>query len=454
MRARIRPGGKAGGETGVPGDKSIAHRWLILAATAEGRSELRGLPRSLDVRSTARCLAQLLPGVRPQLEAWASRPVESGEGHGFTWDVDASGSADPPLVVEGEGREALAAVASALDCGNSGTTMRLLAGVLASAPFSARLTGDASLLARPMERVARPLREMGATVRTNGGRAPIEIEGGLLHGIVHELAVASAQVKGAILLAGLAAGGETSVIEPVATRDHTERALEALGAPVRIEERRVTVAAFQQKGFEGAVPGDVSAASFLVAAAALSGTELLVHSVGLNPSRTRFLDVMGRMGVRSERTVLGTYLGEPVGDLHVLRGNGIEGTQVEATELPLVIDEVPVLAALAAHANGDSLFTGAAELRMKESDRLAGLAAGIRALGGLAEVEGDDLSVAGGGLAGGAADALGDHRMAMALTVAALAASGPSEIEGMESAAVSFPGFVATLARLGAWIEG
>jgi 3-phosphoshikimate 1-carboxyvinyltransferase len=357
-------------------------------------------------------------------------------------------------VVEGEGRNALVAATAALDCGNSGTTMRLLAGVLASAPFPVRLTGDVSLLARPMERVAMPLREMGATVRTNGGRAPIEIEGGVLRGIVHELAVASAQVKGAVLLAGLAATGETSVVEPAATRDHTERALEALGAPVRIEVRRVTVAAFRQGGFEGAVPGDVSAASFLVAAAALSGTEVLIHSVGLNPSRTRFLDVMQRMGVRTERTILGTHLGEPVGDLHVLPGDGIEGTQVEAAELPLVIDEVPVLAALAAHAKDHSLFAGAAELRTKESDRLDGLAAGMRALGGLAEVQGNDLLVAGGGLTGGSVDAGGDHRMAMALTVAALAASGPSEIEGMESAEVSFPGFVATLARLGAWIEG
>ncbi len=454
MLARVIPGGRVGGETWVPGDKSIAHRWLILATTAEGRSQLAGLPRSLDVASTARCLAQVAPAARPQLEAWASEPSESDEGNGFTWDNDLPGSSEPPLVVEGEGRDALVPSSTALDCGNSGTTMRLLAGVLAAAPFRTVLVGDASLLERPMERVAVPLREMGAAVTTNGGRPPVEIEGGMLHGISHVLEVPSAQVKGAILLAGLAASGKTTIEERAATRDHTERALGALGAPVRTEGRRVTVSAFRHGGFEGAVPGDISSAAFLVAAAALTGSDVVIHGVGLNPSRMHFLDVMRRMGVPTELTVERTVLGEPVGRLRVLPTSGIEGTEVAAAELPLVIDEVPVLAALAAHAAGGSRFVGSGELRAKESDRLDGLALGLRALGGHASVEGEDLVVAGGGLAGGTADAGGDHRMAMAFTVAALAAAGPCGIEGMESAAVSFPGFLGRLVGLGARIEG
>ena len=452
MRARILPGGVVEGETGVPGDKSIAHRWLILAATAQGGSELGNLPGSLDVRSTARCLARLVPRAQPQLEEWASKPVEGSDGNGFTWDGLASRAADPPLLVEGEGRGSLVPPMSALDCGNSGTTMRLLAGLLAAAPFKATLTGDSSLLARPMERVAIPLRAMGATVRTNAGLPPVFIEGGDLRGIEHVLEVASAQVKGAVLLAGLAASGETTVVERAAARDHTERALAALGAPVRVEAGRISVSAFQHRGFGGRLPGDVSSAAFLVAAAALTGGELSIHNVGLNPSRTYFLDVMERMGVRTERTVLRTVLGEPLGDIRVLPGTSLVGTRVTELDLPLVIDEIPVLAALAAHAAGDSRFCGAAELRTKESDRLSGLASGIQALGGRADVEGDDLVVTGGGLGGGEADALGDHRIGMALAIAALAASGASEVTGIEWAAVSFPGFVPTLASLGARI--
>jgi len=333
--------------------------------------------------------------------------------------------------------------------------MRLLCGVLAAAPFASVLTGDESLRSRPMERVAEPLRAMGAVVETSGGRPPIVVEGRPLRGIRHEPSVPSAQVKSAVLLAGLAAEGETTVIEPVPTRDHTERALAALGAPVRPDEAGgVTVSAFQHDGFEAAVPGDVSSAAFLVAAAALTGGELVVRNVGLNPTRTHFLDVMERMGIEAEQRVAREELGEPVGDLVIARCDGLSGVTVEGSELPLVIDEVPVLAALAAHASGESWFLGAGELRVKESDRLNGTANAIRGLGGGAGVEGEDLFVGGGGLAGGRADARGDHRMAMASAVAALAARAECEIEGMESAAVSFPGFAQTLAALGARIEG
>lgn len=454
MRARILPGGTVGGEAMVPGDKSIAHRWLILAVTAIGRSVLHGLPPALDVAATARCLAQLAARSRPSLEEWASKAPEGAQADRFTWDGPHGALPESSLVVEAEGRRALEAPRAALDCANSGTTMRLLAGVVASGRFRTLLTGDDGLLRRPMERVAEPLRAMGASVRTTDGRPPIQVEGGDLRGIRHIVSAPSAQVKGCVLLAGLAAAGETTVEEPAATRDHTERVLAALGAPVEVGDRAVTVAAFQQEGFEGTVPGDVSSAAFLVAAAALTASSLRVRDVGLNPSRTGFLEVLARMGVRTERRVREERLGEPVGDLLVHPAGGLGGTVVGGSELPLVIDEVPVLALLAAHAEGESRFSGAGELRVKESDRLDGLAQGIRGLGGEAAVEGDDLVVAGGGLGGGSADAHGDHRMAMALAVGALGADRSCEVRGMESAAVSFPGFVPTLVRLGARVEG
>ena len=454
MRARIEPGGTVRGDVHVPGDKSIAHRWLILAATASGSSRIVGLPTSLDVRSTAACLALLVPGARPSLEAWLVDARSGDQHHGFTWDTDTGGDDRSALEVEAEGRGGLRAPGSDLDCGNSGTTMRLLAGVVAGAPFRTVLRGDASLTRRPMERVAEPLRRMGAVAETDDGRPPLVIQGGALRGIRCEMPVPSAQVKSCVLLAGLAASGETIVEEAARTRDHTERALLALGAPIAIGERDVEVSAFQHQGFEGKIPGDVSSAAFLAAAAVLTGGSLTIRGVGLNPTRLGFLGVMARMGIRTEQEVLEERLGEPVGDLSVGPGAGLTGTGVGEGELPLVIDEVPVLAALAAHADGETRFAGAQELREKESDRLRGLAEQIQGLGGLARVEGEDLVVAGGGLAGGNADALGDHRMAMAMTVAALGARGPSEVGGMESAVVSYPGFVEVLAGLGARFGG
>jgi 3-phosphoshikimate 1-carboxyvinyltransferase len=438
----------------VPGDKSIAHRWLILAATARGRSRLVGLPASLDVRSTAACLGLVSERGRPALEAWARNGAARTEGNGSTWNDDDPEGTAITLEVEGEGRLALTEPMDRLDCGNSGTTMRLVAGTLAAAPFRSFLVGDASLTARPMERVAAPLREMGAIVTTTDGHAPVEIVGGSLYGISYALPIPTAQVKGAVLLAGIAAEGETSVTEPAATRDHTERALAALGAPVSVEGTTVTLqGVYQHDGFAGVVPGDVSSAAFLVAAAALTGSELTIRDIGLNPSRLHFLEVMRRMGVLMETHPTGEELGEPVGDLWVGAGAELRGTEVSASELPLVIDEVPVLALLASHARGETWFMEAAELRAKESDRLSGLADGVRALGGHAGVEGDDLVVPGLGLRGGVADSRGDHRLAMAFAVAALAGDAPSEIEGMEAADVSFPGFVEALRTLGASVE-
>jgi 3-phosphoshikimate 1-carboxyvinyltransferase len=260
-------------------------------------------------------------------------------------------------------------------------------------------------------------------------------------------------VKGAVLLAGLAADGETTLVEPAATRDHTERALGVLGAPVRISEREVTIERFQHLGFAGEVPGDVSSGAFLLAAAVLTGRELSILDVGLNPSRTGFLEVLSRMGVRPRVEIGREELGEPVGALHVEPCPGLRGTVVSEEELPLVIDEVPVLAILAAHAVGETRFLGAGELRLKESDRLGGLVEAVRRLGGEAATEGQDLVVAGGGLRGGVVSSRGDHRLAMALAVAALAARGSVEIEGMESADVSFPGFLPLLGSLGARVS-
>jgi 3-phosphoshikimate 1-carboxyvinyltransferase len=454
MRARIRPGRGVGGRATVPGDKSIAHRWLLLAATARGESRLEGLPRSEDVRSTAACLARLAPAARPALEAWVSRPPVADERHGSTWNRQASTLDLDALDLAADGRGGLGPPVGPLDCGNSGTTMRLVAGLVASAPFETVLRGDASLSARPMERVAAPLRAMGARIGTTNGGAPITVRGGRLRGIRAEPDVPSAQVKGAILLAGLAAQGSTSVSEPVRTRDHTERLLGSLGAPIRATGTEVTVdGPFQHEGFRGRVPGDVSSASFLLAAAAVSGGAVTVEGVGVNPTRLHVLDVLRRMGIEVEVEVEGVVLGEPVGTIRATASGDVQAVGVAPAELPLVIDEVPLLAAVATLADGESRFEGAAELRVKESDRVATLVAGIRALGGTAADEGDDLVVGGGGLDGGSARSAGDHRIAMALSVAALAARAPSEVEGVEAAHVSFPGFLEALRTLGADVK-
>jgi 3-phosphoshikimate 1-carboxyvinyltransferase len=449
---RVRPGGPLEGSTRVPGDKSVAHRWLVLAATARGPSRLVEVPSSLDVRSTAVCLAAVAPSTRAALEGWLGNDAAAAEGHGSTWNLGGAEGSSSVLEVEGEGLGALAA--AELDCGNSGTSMRLLTGLLSGVTGRSFLDGDASLRRRPMERVAVPLRQMGAEVSTADGHAPVTVVGRPLRGIRYRTPVPSAQLKGAVLLAALAADGETVLEETAATRDHTERALAALGAPVVSVPGRVSMReGFQHTGFSGTVPGDPSSAAFLVAAAALTGSELTILDVGLNPTRTRYLDVMARMGVRTRRRIERQAVGEPVGELYVEACGGLTGTRVEPDELPLVIDEVPVLAALAARARGETWFLGAAELRVKESDRVAAIATGLRALGGHAGDEGADLVLAGGGLDGGSASSGGDHRMAMAFVVAALGATGPSRIDGIEAADVSFPGFVEVLRRLGARLE-
>jgi 3-phosphoshikimate 1-carboxyvinyltransferase len=412
------------------------------------------MPRSLDVVATASCLAAVSPAVRPALEDWASRPPVAPDGNGSTWNREPSTLDLDPLELHPRGRASLNQPDRDLECANSGTTMRLLAGLLAAAPFECRLVGDGSLSGRPMERVARPLRAMGAEVQTSEGHAPLRIRGAALHGIRFEPDVPSAQVKGAVLLAGLGAKGASTVAETVTTRDHTERLLDALGAPVTVDGTHVTLdGPFQHGGFEGAVPGDPSSAAFLVGAAALAGGGVTIGGVGVNPTRTHYLRVLERMGVEVEVEVEGRVLGEPVGTLHVEAPASLRSVRVDAAELPLVVDEVPLLAAIAAHADGESRFEGAGELRVKESDRLAAVADGLRALGGEAAAEEDTLAVGGGGLGSGSARAAGDHRIAMSLLVAALVARGPCEVDGVGSAAVSFPGFPETLAALGARIE-
>jgi len=457
MRIRVDPGGRLEGVTRVPGDKSIAHRWLILAATAEGPSSLLNVPPSLDVRSMAWCLGALTDKARPALNGWAANDGVAAEDHRSTWNVEVEtgdgGRTGVPLEVEGEGRHGLLEPSQALDCGNSGSAMRMLMGLVASEPFRVVLTGDPSLRSRPMERVAAPLRAMGATIQTSRGHAPVTLMGGPLDGIDFRSPTPSAQVKTAVLLAGLDAAGRTRVREAAPTRDHLERALTTLGAPIEVRDGEVLLSRFQHQGFSGAVPGDPSSAAFLVAAAALTASELTITDVGLNPTRIRFLDVMERMGVRTERVTRREELGEPVGDIHVVGAGAIAPVRVEPSELPLVIDEVPVLALLAAHAPANSRFLGAAELRVKESDRLEGIASGIRDAGGHAAVEGDDLVLGGGGLAGGVIDARGDHRLAMAFAASGLSARASIEIVGAESAEVSFPGFFGGLAALGASIE-
>ena len=452
MRALIRPGATISGEASVPGDKSIAHRWLIFAATAKGESVLGGLPPGQDVASTARCMA-VLSGLEPLRSAAAE-----DEGQSPTWNELPPWNYNHEVRVQAEGRERLRSPAEALDCGNSGTTIRLLMGLLSGCPIEVSLSGDESLRRRPMERIAEPLRSMGAQISTTDGHAPVQVHGGALSGITYATPVPSAQLKSALLLAGLAAEGTTTVVEPVATRDHTERLLGALGAPVRIEGTAVSVEAFQHAGFTGRVPGDPSSAAYLLAAAALTGGALTIRGVGLNPSRTHFLGVLERMGVAIEATPTGDEVGEPVGEVSVGASRAsIAATTVSTDELPLVIDEVPILAALAAHADGTTRFEGAGELRVKESDRLQGTADGLVALGGRARVDGDDLVVDGGGLTGGneasPADALGDHRLAMAFAVASLRASEPAAVDGMEWASITFPGFEQAPRAVGADLE-
>lgn len=412
-----------------PGDKSLSHRALIFAALAEGRSELRGLNRGADVESTAQALRDLGVKIARRGDRW---------------------------FVESEGARALRRPAQPIDCGNSGTTMRLLAGVLAACPFESVLVGDESLHQRPMGRIAAPLRAMGARIQGKklGARgeitAPLVIRGGRLHAAAMETRVASAQVKSAILLAAWTAGVRVEVVEPQRSRDHTERMLRALGAKVRMRGRRILFEEAAGIGPPaGTVPGDPSAAAFFAAAAAASpGSRLVLEDVLLNPTRLGFYRLLARMGARVGQRRRRIWCGEPAGDL-VVHGGRLRAFRIGARAVPALVDEIPVLAILAAAAcRGRSLIRGAEELRVKESDRLRALANGLRALSAKVEEFPDGLAIEGGKLHGGRVDAERDHRIAMAFRIAALFTSGPVVIEGAGSSRISHPGFARDLARL------
>jgi len=416
---KVEPAAAIMGHFGVPGDKSISHRAVLLAAVGEGETRIAGFGRSADTESTIAAVRAL--GVRV-----------------YEADVDT-------LRVFGVGLRGLKAPKQPIDCGNAGTLMRLLPGLLAGQEGRFELTGDDSLRARPMERVAEPLRLMGVKIETTEGRAPIVIEGGPVKAISYELPVASAQVKSAVLLAGLYADkGETTVVEPLPTRDHTEIMLEQAGATVRRKQRTITVSPVQQLQLgELEVPGDFSsAAPFLVAATLLAGSELTVHGLNLNPRRIGLLDVLERMGARITVFNRRRIGGEAAGDLDA-RPAQLVATTIGAAEVPLLVDELPLFALLAVHAHGDSVLSGAAELRAKETDRIEAVVDALRRLGAHIRATPDGFKVRGvpTRLRGGSIDARGDHRIAMLGAVAGLVSREGVDLEGAESAAVSFPGF-------------
>ena len=421
------------GEQRVPGDKSVSHRALILGALAEGTTAIRGLSDGADVVSTRRCLEQL--GVR----------VEDGGELVKT----AVGEAWSEVRVHGAGAGGLAASRRALDCGNSGTTLRLLLGVLAGQPFRSRLTGDASLKRRPMGRVAEPLRAMGAKIELAGGdHAPLSVQGGALRGIAYRSPVASAQLKSAVLLAGLSASGETSVEEPSPSRDHTERMLRHFGVKVGAEGSRVWVhGGARLKASKVRVPGDVSSAAFwLVAACVVPGSTLRVGGVGINPTRAGAVEVLRRMGARLEVRPAQAGAGEePAADITARHGP-LVATETTPQEFPTLVDEAPILAVAATQARGTTRIRGAGELRVKESDRLEGTVRMLAAFGAEAKIEGDDLVVFGPqALRGGVVDPCADHRIAMAAAVASLIADGPAKVLDPDCAQISYPAFFPTL---------
>jgi len=416
----------------VPGDKSISHRAALLGALAEGDTDIRGYLMGADCLSTLACLRSLGVGV----------------------DVPEPGH----VTLHGLGLNGLREPEDVLDAGNSGTTLRLLAGVLAGRPFTVTVTGDASLRRRPMLRVVEPLRAMGAAItgREGGRLAPLTFHGGSLAPRQVTLPVASAQVKSALLLAGLRTEGVTSVTEPSPSRDHTERMLRAFGAEVEVTGTRVSVrgGAVRLVGQGVVVPGDISSAAFLLAAAAATpGAEALVRGVGLNPTRTGVIDALRAMGADIAVVRQEEICGEPVGDL-LVRGGSLHGTVLEGDLIPRAIDELPVLAVAACLAEGPTTIRNAAELRVKESDRIATLAAELRHLGAVVEERPDGMvipgraALPGGRFTGGRVESRGDHRLAMSLAVAGLLASAPVTIGGAECVDISYPGFFEQLAGL------
>ncbi|MCK4910553.1 MAG: 3-phosphoshikimate 1-carboxyvinyltransferase [Thermodesulfovibrionales bacterium] len=418
------------GEVIPPSDKSISHRSIMLASLAKGKSEITGFLRSEDTMCTVNVFRAL--------------------------GVDIEEKPDKTtFVVDGKGLDSLKEAQGILDCGNSGTTMRMSSGILAGFPFMSILSGDASLSNRPMLRIVNPLREMGATVlgRNNGEFPPIVISGGDLRPIIHKTPVPSAQAKSAVLLAGLFTEGTTGVIESVRSRDHTERMLRAFGADVKVEALKVSVKGRPElTALNIDVPSDFSSAAFFIAAALLvEGSELTVRSVCLNPTRTGLLDVLRQMGADIEVVGKDAVSGEPVGDIHC-KSSGLKGIEVSGDMIPSFIDEFPVFCVLAAAAEGETVIRDAGELRVKESDRITAMAKGLRAMGVEIEEFVDGMRIKGGSpLKGADIHSHGDHRIAMAFSIAALIAEGETRIENSQVVDVSFPGFYSVLEGL---IEG
>jgi 3-phosphoshikimate 1-carboxyvinyltransferase len=420
----IRPARHFSGALRLPGDKSISHRYAMLAAIAEGKSRFENYSTGADCASTLQCL----------------------RGLGVSWTRNNGAN-----VVEIEGRGAgLAAPAIPLDCGNSGSTMRMLSGILAGQNFSSELVGDESLSRRPMARIMQPLTEMGARITATGERPPLHISGGDLHAIRYKMPVASAQVKSCLLFAGLFAEGETEVIEPLRTRDHGEVALRAFGAELKRNGNSTCISGGQRlHAIEGRIPGDLSSAAFFFCAASVfPGSELMVDSLLMNPTRARLLDILIGLGVRVSITQLEEQHGELVGTVRV-EGHQLKSAEIVGAESAALIDEIPVLAAIAPFTEGGIRIRDARELRVKESDRIKAIVTNLRAMGATAEELEDGLSIPGGQkLKGAELDSFGDHRIAMAFAVAALRAEGETQIRGAEAAVISFPEFFETLESL------
>ncbi len=418
----IRPARNMNGALRLPGDKSISHRYAMLAGIAQGRTRLENLSTGADCASTLACLRAL----------------------GCAVEHSAGG------VVEIDGRDrALRAPSAALDCGNSGSTMRMLAGILAGQEFTAELMGDASLSRRPMARVIEPLTAMGARIVSQRGMPPLRISGGKLRAIDYALPVASAQVKTAVLFAGLLAEGETSVSEPVRTRDHGELALAAFGAEVVRKSRSSSIRGGQAlHAIQARIPGDISSAAFFLCAAAIfPGSNLVVDGLLLNPTRAGLLDVLADMGARVAMLNLEEHHGELVGTVRVEGSAKLRGATITGARTAGLIDELPVLAAIAPFTEDGVEIRDARELRVKESDRIAFVAQNLRAMGAEVEERDDGLRVPGRQpLHGAEIDAAGDHRIAMACAVAALRAEGETRIHGAEAARVSYPEFFEVLA--------
>ena len=413
----VLPATAVAGEIRVPGDKSISHRAAMLGAIAEGTTEIQGFLESADCTATLAALSAM--GVRSE---------RAGPGH---------------FLVHGVGLRGLRASPGPLDLGNSGTSMRLLTGILAGQSFDSVLIGDASLMRRPMERVAGPLRRMGADVRTHDGCAPISVYGGRrLTGCEHVLDVPSAQVKSALLLAGLFAEGRTRVHEPGLSRDHTERMLGTFGVTVVREPGAVALSGPQGLAAGHVrVPGDFSSAAYFLAAGLVAGSgAVTVRGVGVNPTRTALIDILRLMGADIRVHAHPDPGAEPVADIEVHAGP-LRGVTVPAALVPAAIDELPLLFAIAALADGETVVTGAAELRVKESDRIGAMATGLRTLGVAVQVQPDGMCIRGGVVRGGTVDSQGDHRVAMAFAVLATRAESAVTILDVQNVATSFPGF-------------